>query len=302
MNLRTSIVVSLILLCSCNQGIERESDFTSWNYLIEADELTDLLHQPHIKVLDFQAEDNYVKAHIPRAVHVSRRDIENDSFPYSGIMAGKAQIEDLLGSLGIQHSDTLVIYDDNGMCEAARMWWVLQNYNFKNVRILNGGIDAWKAINGALSVEVPKVNTVEFKLPDESSMLYHIDKTDLLNAITSNSLIIDTRSVEEYRGDYTKNGASRAGRIPNSLNIDWAHSINFNGDKRFKSIEDLQMIYKVLATDKKNLIIPYCHSGVRSAHTTFVLTQLLGYENVRNYDGSWVEWSYLQELPIEQTN
>ena len=94
-------------------------------------------------------------------------------------------------------------------------------------------------------------------------------------------------------------GAKKAGRLPSSIDMDWANCINYNGDKRLKTIDELENIFKTLNIEKTDPIILYCHSGVRSAHTTFVMTQLLGFENVKNYDGSWTEWSHFDDLPFE---
>ena len=94
-----------------------------------------------------------------------------------------------------------------------------------------------------------------------------------------------------------KKGAKEAGRIPESIPADWAHSVNYEGDKKFKSLEELEAIYTSILPDKEQPIIVYCHSGVRSAHTNFVLSNLMGYKNIKNYDGSWVEWSHFENYP-----
>ena len=119
-------------------------------------------------------------------------------------------------------------------------------------------------------------------------------------ALQTNTLILDTRTIDEFTGERQKRGAMKGGRIPNSIHIDWSDAINYEGDKKLKRIIDLETIYNQLKTDKNNPVIVYCHSGVRSAHTTFVLTQLLGYKNVKNYDGSWIEWSYFDDLPFKK--
>jgi thiosulfate/3-mercaptopyruvate sulfurtransferase len=215
------------------------------------------------------------------------------------MMASPAQIETLFTNLGIKTDDVLVIYDDNGLCDASRLWWVLQNYNYTNVKLLHGGISAWNAIGGELTNETPVIEKSEFKLPQNPSMSYNVSKEQVEASAKNKVVILDTRTADEYAGNVKKEGAAKAGRIPNSVHIDWAEAINYGGDQRFKSIEELEEIYSKLNVAKEDPIIVYCHSGVRSAHTSFVLTQLLGYKNVKNYDGSWTEWSYFDDLPIE---
>lgn len=131
-------------------------------------------------------------------------------------------------------------------------------------------------------------------------MKYYISLEGTQGAMDRNTLILDTRSVDEFSGKRMKKGASKGGRIPGSRHIDWSEAVNYAGDKKFKSTKELNAIYGKLSADKGDTIIVYCHSGVRSAHTTFVLTQLLNYTTVKNFEGSWTEWSYFDELAYEQ--
>jgi thiosulfate/3-mercaptopyruvate sulfurtransferase len=120
--------------------------------------------------------------------------------------------------------------------------------------------------------------------------------------LNTNVIVLDTRTIDEFSGKLRKKGATKAGTIPNSIHIDWAETINHNGKKRIKSIQDLENIYSKLHIKKDDPIIVYYHSGARSTHTTFVITQLLGYKNVKNYDCSWTKWSYFNDLPFESNS
>jgi thiosulfate/3-mercaptopyruvate sulfurtransferase len=300
MKLKISLVVFLIGLLSCQEE-DTTTDALQFeiDYLIEISELLRIKDNPSVKILDFRKAKFYLEEHITGALNVWRTDVEDTSYAYGGMMASKLQIESLFSELGINSNDTIVIYDDNGLCDSARLWWLLQNYNFTNVKLVHGGITDWKLNNGTVSHIIPTVKKTVFKLPENSSRKYFISKAEVLKSLHSKVIILDTRTDDEYSGKHQKKGAFKGGRIPNSKSIDWSKAVDYNSNKKFKSIDELRSIYSRFGA-KEDTIIVYCHSGVRSAHTTFVLTQLLGYENVKNYDGSWTEWSYFDELPFEQ--
>ena len=300
MNWKINVLLFVVFLSACKQEKTVDKISIEETFLIEAAELKVIVNQPNIKIIDFRKKEIYKNEHIIGALNIWRTDIEDHSFDYKGIMASKTQIETLFGKLGIKTEDSLVIYDDIGLCDATRLWWLLQNYDFKNVKLLHGGITGWKATGGKVSNVAPKFRPTRFKLTDKPSMRYYVSKEEVQEAINNNIVLLDTRTKDEYSGKRQKNGASQGGRIPESIHIDWAEAVNYNGDKRIKSLEELEIIYNKLNIKKNDSIIVYCHSGVRSAHTTFVLTQLLGYKNVKNYDGSWIEWSYFNHLLFEK--
>ena len=300
MNWKISALVGFLCVLSCKGLPEQELQKETKTYVIEAAALKANFNSKGIKILDLSKKEVYQNEHIEGAMHLERKDITDSTYAYNGIMASKTQIEALFSKLGISTKDTLVLYDDIGLCEAARLWWILQNYNFENVQLLHGGLEAWKAVNGQVSNTIPTTVSSTFKLPEESSMQYYISKTEVSQALNDTVVLLDTRTRDEFLGHTQKKGATKAGRIPHSVNIDWAEAINYNTDKTFKPKATLETIYNTLNCKKNDLIIVYCHSGVRSAHTTFVLTQLLGYTNVKNYDGSWTEWSYDTTLPYEK--
>jgi thiosulfate/3-mercaptopyruvate sulfurtransferase len=303
-----------VLVFSCTKSKDKEKGiittetkidtktYYSSKHLIEAEELVSVSKQECIKIIDFRKAKDYAKNHINGAINIWRTDIEDSSYPYNGMMAKKERIEQLFSKLGVKNTDTLIVYDDKGSCDAARFWWVLKNYDFKSVKILNGGLISWKKARGSINNRTVSITPSTFTLPKNNTFELYIRKEEVIKAINSNKqvVILDTRNIDEFSGKRQKHEAFKAGRIPKSILIDWVEAIDHQGTHKFKSYDDLKMIYSRMRASKTDTIITYCHSGVRSAHTAFILTELLGYKNVKNYDGSWIEWSYFDALPFEQ--
>ncbi len=271
--------------------------------LIEVEELQNRMGKTELRVIDMRKPQYYEEGHIEGAVNVWRDQLEDQTYPYGGMMATKDSIEKLLGDLGISEQHKLVIYDDRGCPDAARLWWLLKFYNFEQVSLLNGGLEAWQASGKKLSKEDVSYLPTRFKFPDTGNKEIWIDKEQLiadLNDKKNNMILVDTRTTNEYMGAVQKNGAKKAGRIPGSIHIDWAEAINYKDHKKIRTADKLKKIYNKYGITERDTIVVYCHSGSRSALTTFVLTEILGYPNVRNYDGSWTEWSYFDHLPYAQ--
>ncbi len=303
MNLRNSYILLFLLLTSCQQhGLRPASNSQSSHHpLIELDELLTYDLSKGYALIDFRPPNAYAKGHIKEAITIWRPEIENKNMPYGGILPTKAQLEKVLSKKGVQPTDTLIIYDNNGSCEATRLWWVLQHYGFNQTRILNGGLKAYVQHGPPLSKETPKKDRSHFILKGEFPEHY-IGREELLGLLDANTplRLVDVRTPEEFHGKRQKKGAFKAGRISKSIRFDWKNALDINKEQYFLPLEELQHRYQKLIPNKEDLVVIYCHSGVRSAHTTFVLTKLLGYKNVKNYDGSWTEWSYFKKLPYEK--
>lgn len=291
-----TLIAIIVFIASCGESsttLKKPNSYASTKSLIEAEELLGVT--ANYILIDLRKPEEYASGHLPQALNVWRNQITDSSYAYGGMIPTQHQFENLLSGLGITPTDTIVIYDDKAECDAARLWWILKFYGHQHIKLLNGGLAAWLAVNGQITNDFPKIekSTYRFSNSPDSSVLALLSDVEL--AISDSEIIIlDTRGVEEYSGKFQKSGAAKPGRINQAINIDWATAVDYNGTKKFRSSKELSEIYKSAQTDTTNEIIVYCHTGVRSAHTFFVLSELLGYKNVKNYDGSWTEWSQLR--------
>ena len=246
--------------------------------------------------------DLYDEGHIPGAVKLHWRDDLQD--PVERDLVDRETIERVLGERGIGNDTTVVLYGDKNNWFAAYAYWYLKIYGHGDVRILDGGRQKWIDEGRELTAEVPSPEPAAYtaKERDESIRAYRDQVRDWLGA--GERALVDVRSPQEYAGDliappgYEQEGAQRGGHIPTAASIPWATAVRDDGT--FKSSQELRDVYgsKGITPDKQ--VTAYCRIGERSAHTWFVLSELLGYEGVRNYDGSWTEWGNLVDVPIEK--
>ena len=275
------------------------------NFLMSSLELNERLmkDKESIVILDIRKAKQYKKEHLPAALNIWRPQIQSKNYEYGGMRSEKEHIKRLFRSLGIKKDQHIVLYDGKGSADAVRLWWILYQYGNRNMSVLNGGIVSWKKIGFDVSTETKTVfSESKFEFENDTYKTKFIGIEDIKLAINdTNIVLLDTRSLKEFTGEKLKKGAFRAGRIPTSIHYDWGNSVRISSseDHTFKSIKDLRYMLEKLGVTPDKTIYTYCQSGVRSAHTKFVLTELLDFKNVYNYDGSWIEWSYHKELPIE---
>lgn len=209
-------------------------------------------------------------------------------YPYDGMQNTKAEMEAILSSYGATKKSMIVVYASGSHHDAARLWWQIKQLGHQDVRFLDGGLNAWEGAGYPTGDANQEVAASNYKAPKPAAFAY-ADLDMVRNAIDKDEwVIIDTRAAEENDGSSVKKGAFGPGSIPSSVFINWV-SAN-NEDTTLKSLEELKAVYGDVIKGKK--VIAFCQSGVRSAHTTLVLKEVLGAEEVFNYDGSWIEWSY----------
>ena len=224
--------------------------------------------------------------------------------PVQRDLATKEEIEQLLGGSGIGNDTTVILYGDNNNWFAAWAFWQLKYYGHADVRLMNGGRVKWEAEGRPMTTEEPSVSAVSYTASegDQSIRAYRDQVLSLVNA--GSISLVDVRSPAEFSGELMapanlpQEGSQRGGHIPGASNIPWGQAVAEDGT--FKSAEDLRALYGGQGIDGGRETIAYCRIGERSSHTWFVLTQLLGFENVRNYDGSWTEWGSIVGAPIEK--
>jgi thiosulfate/3-mercaptopyruvate sulfurtransferase len=239
----------------------------------------------------------YDVGHIPGAVKIDWHLDLND--PVTRDYIDGAAFADLMNRKGIARTDTVVIYGDKSNWWAAYALWVFTLFGHEDVRLLDGGRDAWLAENRETTLDVPETSASDYPVVERNDAAIRAFKDDVL-AHLGNGPLVDVRSPAEYTGerthmpDYPDEGALRGGHIPSAVSIPWAKAAAPDG--RFKSADELREVYADVACDSE--VIAYCRIGERSSHTWFVLTHLLGYDNVRNYDGSWTEWGNAVRTPI----
>jgi thiosulfate/3-mercaptopyruvate sulfurtransferase len=245
--------------------------------------------------------DLYEDGHIPGAIKLHWRDDLQD--PVERDLVEKDAFEQLMGSRGISNETTLVLYGDKNNWFAAYAYWYLKIYGHQDVRIVDGGRQKWIDESRELTTDEAEISPASYTARDRDETIRA--RRDAVRGAIGKDALVDVRSPQEYSGEliaapgYEQEGAQRAGHIPTAQSIPWAQAVKDDGT--FKSADDLRELYGTKGITADRAVTAYCRIGERSAHTWFVLRELLGYEDVRNYDGSWTEWGNLIDVPIEKT-
>jgi thiosulfate/3-mercaptopyruvate sulfurtransferase len=274
------------------------ADYARPETLVSTEWMSEHLNDPTVRVIEVDVDTfSYDEGHVPGAIawdwttqlcDLEQRDI-----------LSKAALEELMASTGIGNGTTVILYGDNNNWFAAWALWQMKIYGHEDVRLMDGGRRKWLAEGRPLTTDAPKVSRAQYRAKDPDLSL----RAFLPDVQRGTNDLVDVRSPAEYTGEILappglNETCQRGGHIPQAVNVPWGQACREDGS--FKSREELEALYGGLGVAGKRPVIAYCRIGERSSHTWFALKYLLGYDDVRNYDGSWTEWGNLVRAPIER--
>ena len=271
--------------------------------LVSTDWAREHLDDPTVRFLEVDVDtDAYDTGHLPGATGVNWKSQLTD--PVMRDLVSREALQSLLRAAGVEDDTTIVLYGDNNNWFAAWAYWQLRYQGLDNVRLLDGGRIKVEADGLPLTTDAPSHAEGSVTLPDHTREELRAYRQQVIDGIGSAARdLVDVRSPEEFRGELSapahlpQEAAQRRGHIPGAVNVPWATAVAEDGT--FKPIDQLRELYGARGVTGEDEIVAYCRIGERSSHTWFVLHELLGYRNVRNYDGSWTEYGSLVGVPIE---
>jgi thiosulfate/3-mercaptopyruvate sulfurtransferase len=282
-----------------------ERGYANPDVLVSTDWVAEHLNDPNIRIVESNEDPLlYPSGHIPGAVQVDWAADLNDQVRRDYV--AKDAFEKLNSSIGVTPNTTVVFYGDKNNWWATYAYWVYQLFGHKNARVMDGGRLKWEKEGREMTREKPSYQASTYTAPARDDVKIRAFRDQVLQHQQAGKPLVDVRSPAEYTGEkthmpeYPQEGVLRGGHIPGAKNVPWARAANAE-DGTFKTADELRAIYEQeQGLKSSDDIIAYCRIGERSSHTWFVLTNLLGYPNVRNYDGSWTEWGNSVGLPIEK--
>jgi thiosulfate/3-mercaptopyruvate sulfurtransferase len=273
--------------------------------LVTTQWVADHLQDQSIRILESDEDVLlYDTGHVPGAAKIDWHADLND--PIQRDYLDPEKFAELAGRLGITPDTTIIFYGDKNNWWATYALWVFRLFGHDKVKVMDGGRKKWEDEGRPLTTEIPDIQPARYPVPQRDDSKIRAFREDVMAHIQKKGRLVDVRSPDEYSGvklhmpEYPQEGALRGGHIPGAASVPWARAVNPDTGE-FKSADELKAIYEgEIGLQKSDEVVAYCRIGERSSHTWFVLTYLLGYEKVRNYDGSWTEWGNTVRAPIEK--
>lgn len=277
-------------------------DYAHPELLAEPDWLASMLDNPKVRVIDCATLEAYRRAHIPGAVQLPVHYYIKESAPagaeHGTLVMPQAEFEQLMRKLGVSNDTLVVTYDDNNGLVASRLWWVLKYYGHTNAKVLNGGWHRWLTEGRPVTFHATKVAPGSFNgavHPEFNATVDYLKE----QYDSGNCQVLDARTDGEWEGSNDR-GNKRVGRVPGSHHLEWLKFVATDDSRRFLPADEIEALLQGAGIQRSKPTITYCQGGIRGAHAAFVM-ELLGYDNVRVYDGSMREWANRDDTPLTVT-